>query len=74
MMENYGHIDALITLPSSFFQNKEDAKSLIVISNRPLKEVETNIFMLPELSEKEKFITQIEAIQAFLQQRKGELK
>ena len=30
--------------------------------------------MLPELSEKEKFITQIEAIQAFLQQRKGELK
>lgn len=74
MMKNYGHIDALITLPSSFFQNKEDAKSLIVISNRPLKEVETNIFMLPELSEKEKFIAQIETIQAFLQQRKGELK
>ena len=74
MMEKYGHIDALITLPESFFQKKEDAKSIIIISNQPLDKIQTNVFMLPDVKEQDKFVAQIEQIQAFLRKRKEELK
>ena len=69
-----GHIDALITLPATFFKSSEDSKSLIVISNDQDCNDETNIFVLPELYEKEKFLEKINEINEFLIKRKELLK
>lgn len=70
IVKEYGHIDALITLPTTFFKSNEDAKSILIISNDNTYNEETNIFVLPELYEKDKFLTKIEEINKFLKKRK----
>lgn len=74
MMSQNGHIDALITLPTTFFQSKEDAKSIIIVSNEVKENAQTGIYMLPDLTDKENFLKQIEAIAMYIRRRKEELK
>lgn len=74
MMNKFGHIDALITLPTNFFQSKEDAKSIIIVSNEIKDNCETAIYMLPSLSDKENFLKQLESICTYIKTRKEELK
>lgn len=72
-MQEHGHIDALITLPKGFFQTEEDAKSIIVVSNKVKENTETGIYILPELDEQKLFMDKIEEICQFLIERKKEL-
>ncbi len=73
VIKEYGHIDALITLPKGFFQSEEDAKSIIIITNKVKEKTETGIYVLPDLDEQEMFMNKIEEICKFLIERKKEL-
>ena len=73
MINECGHIDALITLPKGFFQNDEDAKSIIIISNKVKEKATTGIYILPELDEQETFLNKLEEICEYLKERKEEL-
>lgn len=73
IVKKYGHIDALITLPNSFFKSTEDAKSIILISNDSTCMDDTHIFVLPELHEKDKFLDKLEEINVFVKIRKETL-
>lgn len=73
IINQYGHIEALITLPTTFFKTKEDSKSIIIISNDNKSKEQTNIYILPELYEKEQFLKKIEEINTFIKKRKETL-
>lgn len=73
MINNNGHIDALISLPKGFFQDEEFAKSIIIISNKVKDKASTGIYMLPELDETEVFLKKLEEICEDLKERKEEL-
>ena len=73
MINNNGHIDALISLPKGFFQDEEFAKSIIIISNKVKDKASTGIYMLPELDETEAFLKKLEEICEYLKERKEEL-
>lgn len=73
MINNNGHIDALISLPKGFFQDEEFAKSIIIISNKVKDKASTGIYMLPELEETEAFLKKLEEICEYLKERKEEL-
>lgn len=72
-INKYGHIDALITLPSTFFKTKEDAKSLVIISNDKEVTEDTHIYILPELYEKDKFLQKVDEINLFIKKRKEQI-
>lgn len=69
MIKEKGHIDALISLPTSFFQTKEDAKSIMIISNKKTPKNDTGIFILPDLKQNDLFMKKIEEISKFLKER-----
>lgn len=73
IIKDNGHIDALITLPKGFFQQEEDAKSIIIISNKVKENTETGIYILPELEDSNLFMEKLEEICNFLIERKKEL-
>lgn len=65
VINNKGNIEALIYLPASFFQPGQMGKSILIIDNNPLKH-STEAFMLPSISDKEKFLTILENIKKYL--------
>ena len=73
MINENGHIDALISLPKGFFQDEENAKSIIIISNKVKDTATTGIYMLPELDQTEQFLQKLEEICEYLKERKEEL-
>lgn len=73
MMSKSGHIDALIMLPSNFFQNESDAKSLVIISNDVKNKTETGIYMLPNLNDRDAFFNKLEEVAKYIKKRKEEL-
>ena len=73
MINQNGHIDALISLPKGFFQDEENAKSIIIISNKVKDKATTGIYMLPELDEQDLFLQKLEEICEYLKERREEL-
>lgn len=65
-----GHIVCLITLPTSMFQNQNEAKSILVIQNVVTTSKDMHIFMLPDFSNKEKFLNKLEEVEDFLKEIK----
>lgn len=66
----YASIECLIVLPSTLFQTEEDAKSILVLTNRPKEHKDMHIFMLPSLSNTNQFINKLTEIEIFLKEIK----
>ena len=58
-------IEALIVLPRSFFQNEEDVKSIIILSNI-VTDKQTLVVNLPSLNNKKYFLETLQKIQKHL--------
>lgn len=72
-LSQYAHIECLIVLPISMFQNEASAKSILVLTNRPKENQDMHIFMLPSLNDTTHFIEKLQEIEEFLKElRKGE--
>ena len=58
MLSEKGNILSLIALPTNFFLNEEDAKSILVMTKKKegLKQGNSSVFMLPKIEEKEAFM------------------
>ncbi len=73
MLKANGHIDLLVTLPTSFFQRPQDTKSIMVVSNQVLNDASTNVFILPALSKQDEFKTKLDEITKCLKNSKQQL-
>lgn len=64
MLNEKGHILSLIALPSNFFLNEEDAKSILVLKKKKegQQELSSAVYMLPKIQEKEAFMKTINDI------------
>ena len=65
-LHEHGKIIALISLPLSFFQSEEDAKSIIILKNEPSSSKDMHIYMLPEFANTQVFIKTLEEIEEYL--------
>lgn len=70
MLNEKGNILSLIALPSNFFLNQEDAKSILVMTKKKENEpnVNSSIYMLPNANEKEAFMKTINEIVEHIKQ------
>ena len=67
VLKEKGYIHSFITLPESLFLNKENTKSIMIIkTTEDLSNKKTDIYMLPNISETEKFMEIISTIQESL--------
>ncbi len=66
----YAHIECLIVLPSTMFVNDSEAKSILIITNKPSINKDMHIFMLPSLNNMNKFIEKLDEIKHFLKELK----
>lgn len=64
MLNDKGQILCLIALPTSFFLNKEDAKSILVMTKKKAnnQNLNSSIYMLPNLNDKDAFMKTINEI------------
>lgn len=66
-LKDKAYIHSFITLPESLFLNKENTKSIMIIKKtKELENKKTDIYMLPNISEKDKFMEIISVIQESL--------
>lgn len=69
-LTTHASIECLIVLPTTLFQKEEDAKSILVLTNKPKKHKDMHIFMLPSLSNTSLFISKLNEIEYFLKEIK----
>ena len=64
MLSEKGNIISLIALPTNFFLNDADAKSLLVMTKKKegLKQGNSSVYMLPKIEEKEAFMNTVQEI------------
>ncbi len=65
LINDKASIDALIVLPRSFFQNDEDVKSILILSNE-VTDKETLVVNLPSLEDKKLFLETLEKVKKHL--------
>lgn len=66
----HAHIECLIVLPISMFQNEKSAKSILVLTNKSKVNKDMHIFMLPSLNDTNNFIHKLQEIEEFLKELK----
>lgn len=66
----HASIECLIVLPTTLFQHEEDAKSILILTNRPKQHKDMHIFMLPSLSNTSQFMSKLNEIEQFLKELK----
>ena len=64
MLSEKGNIISLIALPTNFFLNDADAKSILVMTKKKegLKQGNSSVYMLPKIEEKEAFMNTVQEI------------
>ena len=63
---------SLIALPENFFINKEDAKSILILSKKDSeKNAKSSVFMLPQIDNKDAFMKTLDAVIDHIKKEKG---
>lgn len=71
-VKQHGKILALVTLPIQMFVTPDEAKSILIVASGVATISEMHIFMLPELSDRQRFFEKLTEIEEFLKESRGE--